>query len=100
MINRSNESCTGDEVVRVLSEEAESKGGEVEFDGSTATCYEDGQEVAQVTVYADNQAGGSIASVGFDEDGDYSHALDEATEDVEGVGYNRGQVTQLEPAQH
>lgn len=100
MINRANESFTGDDVVRVLSEEADNNGGEVEFNGETATCYEDGEEVAQVTVYADHEAGGSVASVGFDSEGNYAQALDTATEDVEGVGYNRGQVTQLEPAQH
>lgn len=98
MINRGNESFTGDEVVKALSEEAERNDGQVEFNGEVATCYEDGEEVAQVTVYADNEAGGSVASVGFDSEGHYAEALDTATEDVEGVGYEKGQVKQLGPA--
>jgi|GEM_PF-1760321 len=98
MINRGNESFTGDEVVKVLSEEAESNDGEVEFDGEIARCYEDGDKVAQIRVYADNQAGGSVASIGFDSQGDYAQALEIATEEVEGVGYDKGQVKQLGPA--
>lgn len=88
------------EVVDVLSAKAEERGSSVEVDGDTVTCYDgNGQPEARVDVY-DGTAGGSIASVGYDEEGVYSTALDEAAEDVDGVGFSKGQITELDPLMH
>ncbi len=85
------------EVVDVLSEKAEERGSTVEINGDTVTCYDGGGEPeARVEVY-DGNAGGSIASVGYDEEGVYSEALDAAAEDVDGVGFSRGQVMEFDP---
>lgn len=88
------------EVLDTLNGKAEEEGGEVEFDGNVATCYDaNGEEVARVNVYNDGEAGGSVASVGYDEGG-YSEALEGAVEGVKGVGFSRSQIAVLDPVQH
>jgi len=92
-----NQEFGTDDIVSALTSKAEDEGHSVELDQGTARCYDGEEQVAQVTLYGEGQSGGSIASI--DHDGaEYSEVLQEATEEVDGVGYNRGQVTELEPA--